>query len=207
MDIEAGDLEPLQSKAKELGIRVIVGVAERVNHSVYCSAVHIDGQGRVINVHRKVMPTFHERLVWSNGDGHGLRAVKVNDGVTVSALNCWENWLPLTRAALYGQGTNVHVALWPGKDLLTEDITPFIAKEGRMFVISAGSTLTVDDFKAENVPHAESLKEDAAKWDKVEGDIVFNGGTCIAGPDGQWLVRPQVATRLDSCAVMGGQGE
>ena len=104
VDIKGGDLDLLKDKAKELGIRVIIGVAERVNHSIYCAAVHIDPKGEIINVHRKLMPSFGERLVWSIGDGHGLRAFDAEKNFKISALNCWENWLPLARASLYGQG-------------------------------------------------------------------------------------------------------
>ena len=191
VDVQGGDLDPLTATAKELGIRVIVGVAEKVNYSVYCSAVHINPKGKIENVHRKLMPTFGERLVWSIGDGYGLKAIKAENNFKISTLNCWENWLPLARASLYGQGINLHVALWPG--LGNVEITRFIAKEGRTFVISVGGTLMLDDIKSENTPCAEKIKGDGKHF--AENEVIFDGGTCIAGPDGEWIVSPLHASR------------
>ena len=80
-------------------------------------------------------------MVWGMGDGHGLRTHRVGDMV-VGGLNCWENWVPTVRHALYAQGEELHVAGWPGSVGLTEDITRFIAREGRCYVLSAGALLT-----------------------------------------------------------------
>jgi len=86
--------------------------ANRGGHSLYCSMVYIDGIGEIGSVHRKLMPTHEERLVWAIGDGHGLRTHKLGP-FTLGGLNCWENWLPLARSALYAQGEDLHVAIWP----------------------------------------------------------------------------------------------
>ena len=75
----------------------------RAGYSVYCSRVYIGPDGVIGSVHRKLMPTYEERLTWSPGDGHGLR-VHGLEAFTVGGLNCFENWMPLSRAALYAQG-------------------------------------------------------------------------------------------------------
>ena len=92
---------------------IIERPADRGGHSVYASLVYIDAEGRIRSVHRKLMPTYEERLAWSPGDGHGLRVHRLG-AFTVGGLNCWENWMPLPRAALYGLGEDLHVAVWPG---------------------------------------------------------------------------------------------
>jgi nitrilase len=129
--IERGDLEPIQIAARAGNIAVILGVAERPpdrGHTLYCSRVFIGPAGDILSVHRKLMPTYEERLAWGIGDAHGLVTHPVHE-FTVGALNCWENWMPLPRAALYAQGEDLHVALWPGSARLTADITRFIARE------------------------------------------------------------------------------
>jgi hypothetical protein len=87
--------------------------ADRGGHSIYASLIYIDPNGTIRSVHRKLMPTYEERLTWSPGDGHGLRVHSIGP-FTLGGLNCWENWMPLARAALYGQGEDLHVAIWPG---------------------------------------------------------------------------------------------
>ena len=118
-----------------------------------------------------------------SGDGHGLRVHRLGD-FTVGGLNCWENWMPLPRAALYGQGENLHVAVWPGSRRNTEDITRFIARESRSFVVSVSGMMHAD-LVPDDIPHAGRIREAASGW-------LADGGSCVAGPDGQWLLEPQV---------------
>lgn len=92
--------------------------------------------------------------------------------------------MPLPRAALYGQGENLHVAVWPGSRRNTDEITRFIARESRSFVISV-SGMMHSDWIPSDIPHADALQAAADGW-------LADGGSCIAGPDGQWVVKPQV---------------
>lgn len=183
--ITQGDLDSLCEMARTHHIAVITGIIEnaedRGGHSVYCSLVHISNEGLIINVHRKLMPTYEERLVWSTGDGEGLRVFPLPP-FNVGALNCWENWMPLPRTSLYAQGEDLHVAIWPGSVRNTEDITRFIAKEGRSYVISVSALMTREHV-GDHIPHAEEIR-------KSLPEESANGGSCIAGPDGQWVVEP-----------------
>ena len=160
---------------------VIERPTDRGGHSIYASLVYISENGKIQSVHRKLQPTYDERLTWAPGDGHGLRVHKLKE-FTVGGLNCWENWMPLPRAALYGQGENLHVAVWPGSDHNTKDITRFIARESRSFAISVSSLMTVSDFP-DDTPHLDLILENAPK-------VLANGGSCIAGPDGEWIIEP-----------------
>lgn len=187
VQIEAGELDEVCKLAKEHKIAVYLGIIERGKnrggHSLYCSLVYISEEGQIQSVHRKLQPTYEERLTWSPGDGNGLRVHPLK-AFTVGGLNCWENWMPLARTALYGLGENLHVAVWPGSDRNTVDITRFIAKESRSFVISVSGLMKVADFPADT-PHLEKIVKNAP-------DVLANGGSCIAGPDGEWLVEPVV---------------
>lgn len=187
VDIECGDLAPVCEAARRGRIQVMLGIIERptdrAGHSLYCAQVTIDDQGQVRNVHRKLVPTHEERLVWSPGDGHGLRVFAL-DGFTVGGLNCWENWMPLARCALYAQGINLHVACWPGNVRNTADISRFIAREGRCHVVSVSGLMRRSDVPA-HIPHAEALRAALPA-------VCADGGSCIAGPDGEWVLEPQV---------------
>jgi nitrilase len=177
VDIARGDLQPVVDAAREHDVFVYLGVAERSpsGGSVHCTLVAIDPAHAVVGVHRKLKPTFGERLVWADGDGAGLVAHD-HRGVTVSGLNCWENWMPLARTAMYAQGTQVHIATWPGSPGTSHDISRFVAREGRVFVVSSGAIL-----------RAQHLPEDFALRDEMlaEGDRYNSGGAIIVAPTGE----------------------
>ena len=185
VSIEAGDLNLICDLAKRHSIAVYLGCAERpadrASHSVYGSLIYIDQTGTIQSVHRKLMPTYEERLVWSIGDGNGLRTHKLGP-FTVGGLNCWENWMPMARASLYAQGENLHVATWPGNVRNTIDLTRHIALENRMYVLSVSGLMRRSDLP-DTVPHHDLIRQAAP-------DTLANGGSCLAAPDGTWLIEP-----------------
>ncbi len=185
VQIEKGDLDGIKVLAKKFKLAIYLGIIERApdrgGHSLYCSLVYIDNEGEILSVHRKLQPTYEERLTWAPGDGNGLQVHSLKQ-FTLGGLNCWENWMPLPRAALYGMGENLHIAVWPGADYNTRDITRFIARESRSYVISASSLMRKSDFPADT-PHLGIILENSK-------DILANGGSCIAKPNGEWLVEP-----------------
>lgn len=191
IDPYSTDLAPVCSIAREKNTSVVLGTIEKAanrgGHSLYCSLVYIDKEGIVQSVHRKLMPTYDERLVWSPGDGHGLRVHKLG-AFTVGGLNCWENWMPLSRTALYGMGEDLHVAIWPGSKRNTEDITRFIAKESRSYVISVSGLMRKTDIQTD-IPYSDMISSNCP-------DMPADGGSCLAAPDGEWVVEPQVGQEV-----------
>ncbi|MFO7798562.1 MAG: carbon-nitrogen hydrolase family protein, partial [Rhodohalobacter sp.] len=185
VQIESGDLNEICHLAQIYEISVYLGIierpADRGGHSLYCSLVYIDQTGEIKSVHRKLQPTYEERLTWSPGDGNGLQVHQLGE-FTVGGLNCWENWMPLPRTALYGQGENLHVAVWPGSYRNTHDITRFIAKESRSYVISCSALMTKEDFPID-IPHYDLIMENVP-------DVLTDGGSCISDPRGEWVVEP-----------------
>lgn len=185
--IERGDLDPVCDAARSAGMACYLGVIERPRdrsgHSLYASFVYIDPQGKIGSVQRKMCPTYEERLVWSNGDGAGLRTHRLGE-FTLGGLNCWENWMPLSRAALYAQGEDVHVACWPGSIRNTEDITRFIAREGRGYCISVSAVMRREDVR-NDTPYVDELRS-------VISERHNDGGSCVAAPDGSWVLPPVV---------------
>ena len=193
--IERGDLDGLCRQAKQQAVALYLGIAERPldrgGHSIYCSLVYIDATGTIRSVHRKLQPTYEERLVWAAGDGHGLRTHALQ-GFTVGGLNCWENWMPLSRATLYAQGENLHVAVWPGAVRNTADSTRFMALEGRSYVASISGLLRKQDISP-TTPHRDFILANYS-------DPINNGGSCLAAPDGSWVIAPVADREALVCA-------
>ena len=183
--IERGDLDSLRTLCRQRKIAAYVGVMERApdrgGHSLYCTLVYIDREGEICSSHRKLMPTYEERLVWSSGDGNGLRAHDLGS-FRVGGLNCFENWMPLPRAALYAQGVDLHVAVWPGSARNTVDITRFIAQEARSYVVSVSGLLRPAD-----IPLGTPFRDELLATGKP---FFSNGGSAVANPDGSWLLEP-----------------
>jgi nitrilase len=187
VQIEAGHLDGVCAAAAQHNLAIYLGIIERPaargGHSVYASLVYVNQKGKIKSVHRKLMPTYEERLTWSIGDGHGLRVHQLGP-FTVGGLNCWENWMPLARASLYGQGENLHVSVWPGSQRNTADISRFIALESRSFVIAVSGLMRPADFPADT-PYLEQILADGEEF-------LANGGSCLVGPDGQYVLEPAV---------------
>jgi len=183
VDIEGGDLDGVVAAAADLGVFVYVGTAEKSSSSgsIYCTLAAIHPERGLVGTHRKLKPTYGERLMWADGDGHGLRAHEFA-GTTVSGLNCWENWMPLARTAMYAQGTQVHVAGWPGSPAISHDISRFVAMEGRLFVISTGAVL-----RDEHIPDQFPLRQEMLD----AHHRYASGGSIIIAPDGSILAQAE----------------
>ncbi len=183
--IERGDLNQVCEIARDKQLAVYLGIIERPmgrgGKSIYASLVYIDQRGEIGSVHRKLMPTYDERLTWAIGDGHGLRVHSLGD-FTVGGLNCWENWMPLARTSLYAQGEDLHVAVWPGSHRNTDDLTRFIAKESRSFVASVSGLMRKSDLPA-GLPGIDPIIANSPEF-------MADGGSCVAGPDGEWVIEP-----------------
>ncbi len=132
-------------------------------------------------MHRKLKPTATERTVWGDGDGAGLQVHDWKD-VKVGGLNCFENWIPLARYALYEQGEQLHVSAWPGWSKHTEILPKFVAIEGRVYFAAAVGLLHYASIP-DTFPLKEHLRPIAPLW---------NGGSTIVAPDGETLAGPIV---------------
>nr|AAR97484.1 nitrilase [uncultured organism] len=167
--------------AGELGVTIVVGAHERAGNTLYNTALTFGPEGRLLNHHRKLVPTYSERLLWGYGDGAGLVAPAV-DGVKVGALVCWEHWMPLTRQAMHDVGEHVHVALWPGVHEMHQVASRHYAFEGRCFVIAVGSILRVDQMPKQLPP--------LEKYAKSAKGLMIAGGSAIIAPNGRYVAAP-----------------
>ena len=171
--------------ARRLGIWLSVGVDERdpEGSTVYNTVLHFGPDGSLAGRHRKLVATGGERLVWGTGDGSTLTVVDTEFG-RLGGLICWENYMPLARAALYGQGIDVLVApTWDNSDVWVPTLR-HIAKEGRIYVVGITSCIRATDVPA-GLPGRDDLYGGADDW-------LSRGNSVIVGPDGDVLAGPLV---------------
>ncbi len=190
VSIPGAALDELCRIARDSRVALVVGVSERVESgpgmgTLYNSALTIGADGTLLNHHRKLVATFSERMVWGNGDAHGLHATAMGVGdptTRIGALICWEHWMPLARQAMHESGEHVHAALWPTVHEMHQVASRQYAFEGRCFVLAAGSLMRASSLPPELVRHPKIITSDD-QW-------VLRGGSAIIGPDGAYLAGP-----------------
>ncbi len=190
--IPGKQLDRLFDTAKETGAYVVMGAHERLGGTLYNTMIFVPREGEEYMVHRKLMPTYTERLVWGQGDGSTLSVLETDYG-NLGGLICWEHWMPLARAAMHAKGETVHVAQWPSVQDLHQVASRHYAFEGQCFVLAAGSVLTkgeiMEGFRSLGQPGSEAL-------DLLEGlpgdddKLMMKGGSAIIGPDSNYLAVP-----------------
>lgn len=183
VNVERESGRQLAGIARQLGVTLVIGVTECIDHgpgrgTLFNSLLTYTPDGELANHHRKLMPTFSERMVWGAGDTNGLRAVATPAG-RVGGLVCWEHWMPLARQAMHDSGEDVHVAVWPTVHEMHQVASRHYAFEGRCFVLAAGSLM-----RTSALPPALEVHPDHT------GEWALRGGSMIVGPDGGILAGP-----------------
>jgi aliphatic nitrilase len=169
---------------KEAGMVVSIGVNERDGETLYNTQLLFDADGTLIQRRRKISPTYHERMVWGQGDGSGLRAVDSAVG-RIGQLACWEHYNPLARYAMMADGEQIHSAMYPGSifgDLFSEQTQVNIrqhALESACFVVCATAWLDPDQ-------QAQIVKDTGG----AIGAISSGCFTAIVAPDSTLLCEP-----------------
>ena len=176
------DCDRLGRIAHENDVWLVTGVNEvdpERPGTIYNSLLYHAPDGSLALHHRKLVPTNHERLVWGQGDGRGLRAIQTDLG-RIGGLICWENYMPLARFALYESGVEIYVASTADDGDSWQSTLIHIAREARAFVVSPS-----------HFQRAASYPADFPLAKLLEGvDLVGRGGSAILGPDGSYLAGP-----------------
>ncbi len=185
VDLSRDGLAPLKEAARAHGIVIVTGINERASDqsagTLYNTAVIIDADGNILNVHRKCMPTDVERTVWGFGDGRGVRVVETAVG-RVGALLCWENYMPLARAAIYAQNVEIYCAPTADPDDRWLASMQHIGRESSAFVVGVSLTLEDDDFPAD-FPQRQRTAPGKGNWlHPGNGIICSPEGNIVAGP-------------------------
>lgn len=184
IDVAGESGRALGAIAKDIGVTLVLGVTERVEAgtgrgTLYNALLTYGSDGTLLNHHRKLVPTYTERMVWGQGDAAGLVAVETSAG-RVGGLVCWEHWMPLARQALHDSGEDIHVAVWPTAHEMLQVASRHYAFEGRCFVIAAASLMRMDALPRELEVHPDKT---AQKW-------ALRGGSAIIAPSGSYIAGP-----------------
>jgi nitrilase len=184
VEVAGPALDEVRAAAEGAGVWVALGITERTSSgTLYNAVVYIDDKGAVAGRHRKLVPTGAERLVWANGQGPVLTVVDIG-GIRVASLICWENYMPLARAALYQKGIDVLLApTWDNSDEWLPTLR-HIAKEGQVFVAGVTAYLRGSD-----------VPRDLPSADDIYGgneDLLSRGNTAVVAPGGEVLAGPLV---------------
>jgi predicted amidohydrolase len=180
------ETEALASAAREHHVVLNIGVHERVPEgagrgTLYNTMLTFGTDGSLLNRHRKIMPTYTERMIWGQGDGSSLHAVDTFAG-RIGGLICWEHWMPLARQVLHDSGEDIHIAAWPQVKEMNLIASRHYAFEGRCFVIACGAVMKASELPTELEP-IESLKQ-------TPDSFVLDGGSAIIAPNGSVLAGP-----------------
>jgi nitrilase len=168
--------------ARENGVWLVTGVNERDPArpgTLYNTLLYHGPDGQLALRHRKLVPTNHERLIWGQGDGGGLRAIETDFG-RIGGLICWENYMPLARFSLYESGVEVYLASTADDGDAWQATLVHIARESRAFVVAPS-----------HFQRASSYPDDFPLRAELDGlDVLGRGGSAILGPDGSYLAGP-----------------
>jgi aliphatic nitrilase len=176
--------DAISEAASHAGVVVSIGVNERDGGSLYNAQLLFDADGTLIQRRRKISPTYHERMIWGQGDGSGLRAVDSKAG-RIGQLACWEHYNPLARYAMMADGEQIHSAMYPGSifgDLFAQQTEVNIrqhALESACFVVCASAWLDPDQ-------QAQIMKDTGCSINPISGGCF----TAIVAPDGSLLGEP-----------------
>ncbi len=174
--VPSAETERIGAMAKEHSLVLAVGVNELDGGTLYNTLLVFTPDGELALRHRKLMPTNHERMVWGLGDGSGLETIDTGLG-RVGGLICWENFMPLARAALYESGIDIYLAPTADDSESWHESVRHIAREARAFVLSCCVYQRASSYP-DDVPIAEGP------------DLLGRGGSAIVGPDGEYLAGP-----------------
>ncbi|KAK1760391.1 carbon-nitrogen hydrolase [Echria macrotheca] len=145
------DMAGIQDACRRTGVAISLGVSERVagGHTLFNTQVTVDNDGTILGVHRKLQPTYVERMVWAQGDGSTLRNFPLSLGYNLGGLACWENTMNGARQALLTQGQHIHAGAWPAlstmrgfeavADAQIEALMKTHALTAQVFVITASN--------------------------------------------------------------------
>jgi nitrilase len=180
------EIDAIAQAAKKHSVVVVMGLNERVdrglgNGTLYNSLITIGSDGQLLNHHRKLVPTFTERIIWGPGDGDGLKAVDTPVG-RIGGLICWEHWMPMARQTLHNESEHIHISVWPTVNEVHQLASRHYALEGRCFVLATGLIESAHD-----LPPQFDLPPDLAdNPDK----LLQRGGSAVIGPDGHYIAGP-----------------
>lgn len=180
--VPSADTDKIGNAVRKAHAYVAIGINEKdaKNCTLYCTYIIFNPEGKIVAKHRKLKPTGTERCIWGDGNEGAISTVETPFG-TIGSLICWENYMPLARAALYQKGVSIYLAPTADNRDEWQHTMKHISMEGRCFVISCNQYVTKGQYpKGLHYEH---------ELDKLPEDLC-PGGSCVISPFGQYLTEP-----------------
>ncbi len=190
LEVPGEEFLQLLSMARKHKMYIVMGINEVDKGTLYNSLLYLDKNGKNYTIHRKLIPTYTERMIWGRGEGNSIKVHYADFGV-LGGLICWEHWMPLTRSYMHAFNEVIHAAVWPSVHDIHLLASRHYAFEGRCFVAAAGTYLTKgeiiggwESLKMKNESGIELLKEIPGS----EKEVIMNGGSTIIAPDAKLII-------------------
>ena len=182
VEVPGPAVDRIGDAARRHGVWIVTGISEidpARPATIYNTLLYHAPDGSLALKHRKLVPTNHERLVWGQGDGGGLRALPTELGL-IGGLICWENYMPLARFALYESGVEIYLAPTADDGPAWQQTLVHIARESRAFVVAPA-----------HFQRSSAYPADFPLRDEIAGtEVIGRGGSAVLGPDGAYLAGP-----------------
>lgn len=188
LQIPGAEFETLRGIARKNSVYLIIGVHERDGGTLYNTIIYL-APGGEYKIHRKLVPTYTERLIWGAGDGSTLNVLETPYGV-LGGLICWEHWMPLARAAMHSKNEAIHICQFPTVHERHQIASRHYAFEGQCFVLTSGCVLTKTDVLEGFQSLGTNDTEVFELLDSMEKDVLMRGGSAIIAPDLSYVVEP-----------------
>ena len=182
VSLDGPELACLSQKVTETNVTVVMGIIEKLGRTLYCTALTLLPNQGIVGIHRKLMPTGLERLIWGFGDGSTMKTVDTPMG-RIGNVICWENYMPALRQAMYAQGTEIYCTPTADDRPTWLSSMVHIALEGRVFVLSSCQAIKLNEYP-------DYFQAQFSLDNVAENDFLMHGGSCIISPYGEVLAGP-----------------
>jgi predicted amidohydrolase len=188
LTIPGPECEKLQEVARTTDTYIVIGVNERDGGTLYNTTIYLEPNGNY-KIHRKLTPTYTEKLVWGVGDGSTLNVLETPYGV-LGGLICWEHWMPLARAVMHSKHEVIHTAQYPTVHERHQIASRQYAFEGQCFVLASGCVLSKKDALEGFGSLGTGDREVFELLESMRTDKLQRGGSAIISPDISYLTEP-----------------
>lgn len=183
-------LEHFKKIAIDKNIELVLGLNELERGTIYNTMLFISRSGKY-KIHRKLVPTYTERMIWGRGDGSTINVLETDYG-NLGGLVCWEHWMPLLRATMHEKNETIHVAQWPFVKELHQIASRQYAFEGQCYVLACGGVLSKKE-AIEGIKSSDQNNEGIQLLLEMpcdDEDLLLRGGSAVIAPDTSYICNP-----------------
>lgn len=192
LKLESKEFNEIAEFVYNLELYVVLGVNEKSGSTLYNTIILFDGVKKTYKIHRKLVPTYTEKLIWGRGDGSTFNYLETPCG-NIGALICWEHWMPFARAVMHSFNEVIHIAQFPSVRELHQLAARHYAFEGTTYVIGSGTVVrksdVIEGYKSNGFRDPSGLDLLESMSTQKDG-FLYDGGSCVIAPDSSYFSGP-----------------